>query len=83
MDPSPLYLISPISRGHLALSYVLRMTRLKRLAARRRLLVTADTLLAKADRLNFVAFFRHHDVRFRRVLGGALWLVVTRYADTR
>ena len=59
------------------------MTRLKRLAARRSFLVAADTLLAKADRLNFVAFFRHHDVRFRRVLGRALRLVVARYADTR
>ena len=83
MRPSPLHLVCPVGRGHLALGYVLRMARLKRLAARRRLLVTADTLLAKADRLNLVAFFCHHDVRFRRVLRGALRLVVARYADTR
>jgi len=58
------------------------VARFERFAARRSFLVTADTLLAEADRLHLIAILRHDDVRFRRVLRRALRLVVAGYAST-
>lgn len=79
---SPLRFVGPVSSRHLALCYVLCMSRFERLVALSAVRRSRLALLTKPDRLYLTTRFRHHNMALGLMAGCALGLIVTRHTST-